>query len=114
MSAHVSETRIVKGACPQDWPDTCAFLYHVEDGKLVEVTRNPAHPMTRGGLCVKLKDFAEHHYNPSRLLHPMRRTGSKGSGRFERITWDDALGEIKRRWTSVIERHGPQGIMPHA
>jgi len=99
MSVHISETRVVRGACPQDCPDTCAFLYHVEDGKLVEVTGDPDHPMTRGGLCVKLKDYAEHHYNPDRLLHAMKRVGPKGSGQFERITYDEALAEIKKRWT---------------
>jgi anaerobic selenocysteine-containing dehydrogenase len=114
MSVHVSETRVVKGACPQDCPDTCAFLYHVEDGKLVEVTGDPDHPMTRGGLCVKLKDFAEHHYNPNRLLYPMRRMGPKGSGQFDRISWDEALAEIKTRWTDIIARYGAQAIMPHA
>jgi len=114
MSTHVSETRTVRGACPQDCPDTCAFLYHVEDGKLVEVTGDPAHPMTRGGLCVKLKNFAEHHYNPDRLMYPMRRSGPKGSGQFERISWDEALQEIKRRWTEIIAEYGSQAIMPHA
>jgi anaerobic selenocysteine-containing dehydrogenase len=114
MSVHVSETRVIKGACPQDCPDTCAFLYHVEDGKLVEVTGDPDHPMTRGGLCVKLKDFAEHHYNPDRLLYPMRRTGAKGSGEFERISWAEALAEIKTRWTDMIGKYGAQVIMPHA
>ncbi len=114
MSAHFSETRTVRGACPQDCPDTCAFLYHVEDGKLVEVTGDPEHPMTRGGLCVKLKNFAEHHYNPDRLLYPMKRVGPKGSGQFERISWDDALGQIKRQWTDIIAKYGSQAIMPHA
>jgi anaerobic selenocysteine-containing dehydrogenase len=114
MSAHVSETRVVRGACPQDCPDTCAFLYHVEDGKLVEVTGDPDHPMTRGGLCVKLKNFAEHHYNPDRLLYPMKRVGAKGSGQFQRISWDEALAQIKTRWTEIIAQYGTQAIMPHA
>ncbi|MGI9302854.1 MAG: molybdopterin-containing oxidoreductase family protein [Gammaproteobacteria bacterium] len=114
MSVHVSETKVVRGACPQDCPDTCAFLYHVEDGKLIDVIGDPDHPMTHGGLCVKLKDFAEHHYNPDRLLYPMKRVGPKGSGQFERITWDEALAEIKTRWTGIIEEHGTQAIMPHA
>ena len=114
MSAHSSETRIVRGACPQDCPDTCAFLYHVEDNKLVEVTGDPDHPMTRGGLCVKLKNFAEHHYNPDRLLYPMKRIGPKGSAQFERISWDEALQTIKERWSEIIARHGSQAIMPHA
>jgi anaerobic selenocysteine-containing dehydrogenase len=114
MSMHISETRVVRGACPQDCPDTCAFLYHVEDGKLVEVTGDPDHPMTRGGLCVKLKNFAEHHYNPDRLLHPMKRVGPKGSGQFQHISWDEALTEIKARWTEIIAHYGSQAIMPHA
>ncbi len=114
MSAHSSETRIVRGACPQDCPDTCAFLYHVEDSRLVEVTGDPDHPMTRGGLCVKLKNFAEHHYNPDRLLYPMKRVGPKGTAQFERISWDEALQTIKERWSDIIDRHGPQAIMPHA
>lgn len=114
MSAHTSETKIVRGACPQDCPDTCAFLYHVEDGKLVEVTGDPDHPMTRGGLCVKLKNFAEHHYHPDRLLYPLRRVGPKGSGQFERISWDEALERIKSEWTKIIAQYGPEAIMPHA
>jgi anaerobic selenocysteine-containing dehydrogenase len=114
MAVDVNETRIVRGACPQDCPDTCAFLYHVKDEKLVAVTGDPQHPMTRGGLCVKLNDFADHHYNPERLLYPMKRVGPKGSGEFARISWDEALAEIKRRWTEIIGTHGSQAIMPHA
>jgi anaerobic selenocysteine-containing dehydrogenase len=114
MSLHSAETKTVRGACPQDCPDTCAFIYHVEDGKLVEVTGDPAHPMTRGGLCVKLKDFAEHHYNPDRILYPMKRVGPKGSGKYERIGWDEALSTIKSKWTDIIDRYGSQAIMPHA
>jgi anaerobic selenocysteine-containing dehydrogenase len=114
MSVHSAETKTVRGACPQDCPDTCAFIYHVEDGKLVEVTGDPAHPMTRGGLCVKLKDFAEHHYNPDRILYPMKRVGPKGSGKYQRISWDEALSTIKRKWTEIIAQYGSTAIMPHA
>jgi anaerobic selenocysteine-containing dehydrogenase len=114
MSVISAETKTVRGACPQDCPDTCAFIYHVEDGKLVEVTGDPDHPMTRGGLCVKLKDFAEHHYNPDRILYPMKRVGPKGSGKYERISWDEALSTIKSKWTDIIDQYGSQAIMPHA
>jgi anaerobic selenocysteine-containing dehydrogenase len=114
MSLHSPEAKTVRGACPQDCPDTCAFIYHVEDSRLVEVTGDPAHPMTRGGLCVKLKDFAEHHYNPDRILYPMKRIGAKGSGKYERIGWDEALSTIKSKWTDIIDQYGSQAIMPHA
>jgi len=52
------------GGCPHDCPDTCAMIYEVEEGRLVEVKGNKDHPMTRGTLCVKLKDYHDHHYNP--------------------------------------------------
>jgi anaerobic selenocysteine-containing dehydrogenase len=88
------------GGCPHDCPDTCAMIYEVEDGKLVEVRGNKDHPMTRGTLCVKLKDYHDHHYNPDRVLYPLRRSGPKGSRQFTRIGWDEAIAEITSRWTS--------------
>ena len=106
--------KTVRGACPHDCPDTCAFIYTVEDGKLIDVKGDPDHPMTRGGLCVKLKDFALHHYNPERVLYPLRRVGPKGSGRFSRISWDEALTEIRNRWTQIIAEYGAEAILPHA
>lgn len=107
------------GACPHDCPDTCAMIYEVQDGLLVEVRGNKEHPMTRGGLCVKLKDFAEHHVNPDRLMYPLRRVGPKGSGPnggniFERITWDEAISEIGTRWREIIAQYGAQAIMPQS
>ncbi|CAN5562234.1 molybdopterin-dependent oxidoreductase [soil metagenome] len=108
------ELTIVRCACPHDCPDTCAMLYHVDDGKLVAVKGDPEHPMTRGGLCVKVKNFHEHHYQQDRVLHPLRRVGPKGSGEFVQISWEDALAEIKERWTAIIDEYGSQAIMPHA
>ncbi len=102
------------GGCPQDCPDTCAMTYTVQGGKLIDVQGKPEHPMTRGGLCVKLKDFADHHYNSDRVLYPLKRKGPKGSRQFVRISWDEALSEIKTRWTDIIEEYGAQAIMPYS
>ncbi|MEX1199519.1 MAG: molybdopterin oxidoreductase family protein [Methylophaga sp.] len=102
------------GGCPHDCPDTCSMVYEVENGKLISVKGNAEHPMTRGGLCVKLKDYEQRHYHPDRLLHPMRRIGPKGSGQFEQISWDEALDEIASRWQAIIEEHGPQAIIPYS
>ena len=106
--------KVYFGGCPQDCPDTCAFLYEVEDDKLVNVKANSSHPYTRNGLCVKMNDFADHHKNPDRLLYPMRRVGAKGSDEFERISWDDALSEVKQRFTKIIEEDGSQAILPYS
>lgn len=100
------------GGCPHDCPDTCSMVFEVEAGRLVGVRGNPDHPMTRGGLCVKLRDYEQRHYHPDRLLHPLKRVGPKGAGQFERISWDEALDTITSRWTSIIGRHGPQAIAP--
>ena len=110
MSAQIKKT--AHGGCPHDCPDTCAMVYEVEDGKLVGVKGNPEHPMTRGGLCVKLKDYEKRHYHPDRLLYPLRRTGPKGSKQFERISWDEALDEISSKWKAIIEEHGAHAILP--
>ncbi len=111
MSSQPGPVRVFKGGCPQDCPDTCAMLYSVEDGKLTSVRGNPEHPITRGGLCVKLKDFATHHYNPERVLYPQKRIGPKGSGRYKRISWGEALTEISQRWKAIIDQDGAQAIL---
>jgi anaerobic selenocysteine-containing dehydrogenase len=102
------------GGCPHDCPDTCSMIFEVEDGVLQSVRGNPDHPMTRGGLCVKLKDYEKRHYHPDRVLYPLRRVGPKGSKEFQRITWDEALGEIVTRWKDIISKHGPQAIIPYS
>ena len=107
-------TKKFHGGCPHDCPDTCSMVYEVEDGKLKSVKGNPDHPMTRGGLCVKLKDYEKRHYHPDRVLYPQRRIGPKGSMQFERITWDEALDEITTKWKAIIDEHGPQAIMPNS
>ncbi len=113
------KSEVFHGACPHDCPDTCGMDYHVRDGKLVEVRGKKDHPFTRGGLCVKLKDFADHHHNPDRLMYPLRRVGAKGTGpnggnNFERITWDEAIAEIGKRWREIIATYGSQAIMPQS
>ncbi len=112
MSAQPKPKTTHHGGCPHDCPDTCSMVFEVEDGKLTGVKGNPDHPMTRGGLCVKLKDYEKRHYHPDRLLYPMRRTGPKGSKEFERISWDEALDEVADRWKAIIEEDGPHAIVP--
>ena len=106
-------TRHVHGVCPLDCPDTCSWVVTVEDGRAVKLLGNREHPYTRGALCEKVNRYLEHTQQADRLLWPMRRTGKKGEGRFARISWDEALGEIAARWRAIIERDGPQAIWPY-
>ncbi|MGR8946982.1 MAG: molybdopterin-containing oxidoreductase family protein [Gammaproteobacteria bacterium] len=104
---------IYKGACPHDCPDTCAWLVEVEDGIAKAVTGDPSHPFTEGVLCSKLKHYERRVYSDKRVLYPQRRIGSKGSGRFERISWETAVEEIAARLKTDVDEHGPLSVMPH-
>lgn len=107
--------RVVYGACPHDCPDCCALETHVdEQGCAVQVRGRADHPVTRGWLCAKVNNYLERVYHPERLLHPLRRVGPKGSGAFERISWDEAITEITQRWRDIIVRHGAQSILPYS
>src|SRR3954464_652357 len=111
----LAEPTIVRGACPHDCPDTCAMLVTVENGRAIRVAGDPDHPFTRGFLCAKVNRYVERTYHHDRLRTPLRRTGPKGSGRFEPISWNDALGEIADRLHAIAESSdGPQAILPYS
>jgi anaerobic selenocysteine-containing dehydrogenase len=103
---------VVRGACPHDCPDTCAWQVTVADGVAVKLVGDAAHPITRGGLCAKVNPYLERVYSPDRLLYPMRRTGPKGEGTFERVTWEEALGDIVHRLKEIAATYGPTAILP--
>ena len=105
--------RTVHAACPHDCPDTCAIRVTVNAGVAEKVQGDPDHPPTGGVLCTKVARYTERVYHPDRLLHPLRRSGPKGSGRFERTTWDEALGAIATRLSEIAARD-PEAILPYS
>ena len=106
-------SRQIRGACPHDCPDTCALLTTVQDGVAIRVQGNPEHPHTNGVLCAKVSRYPERTYHPQRILHPLKRVGPKGSGQFERVSWDSALDDIASRLTQIAARD-PQAILPYS
>ncbi len=98
--------------CPLDCPDTCSLDVTVRDGRAVKIDAGALHPVTGGFICSKVRDFARRLYGAERLLHPMKRTGAKGSGRFEEITWDEAIATIARRLERVRSESGGEAILP--
>ena len=106
-------TTIIRAACPHDCPDTCAMLVTVENGVATKVRGDPEHPTTAGVLCTKVARYTERTYHAERLLHPMRRVGPKGLGRFERISWDEALDTIAARLRPIAARD-PEAILPYS
>jgi anaerobic selenocysteine-containing dehydrogenase len=105
----------VRGACPHDCPDTCALLTTVENGRAIAIRGAADHPATAGVLCTKVARYLDRTYSDQRVLHPMRRVGRKGDGRFARISWDEALDEIASRFADIAaSKDGPQAIVPYS
>ena len=107
-------TRIIKGACPHDCPDTCALEYHVAGGKLIEVKGSATHSVTAGVLCTKVAKYPLRTYHPTRIQTPLQRVGAKGEGKFAPISWDEALSTIAAKFESVIAEHGAESILPYS
>jgi thiosulfate reductase/polysulfide reductase chain A len=93
----------------------CGVIAEVADGKVVRVSGNPEHPMTQGRLCARGNAGAELLYDPDRLKYPLLRTGKRGEGKFERITWDKALDLFARRLNDMKVQYGPEAVafFPH-
>src|SRR5437870_2550800 len=98
--------------CPHDCPSCCSLEVDVVDGRIADVTGTVGHPFTQGVICGKVREYAERVHSPLRVLTPLRCTGVKGEGRFEPISWDDALAEISRRWRAIAAEHGGEAILP--
>ncbi|MEA3118908.1 MAG: hypothetical protein QOI13_2178, partial [Paraburkholderia sp.] len=102
-----------RAVCPHDCPDTCAMRVSVKDGKAVKVVGDPDHPPTQGVLCTKVSRYAERVHHRGRLTVPLKRIGRKGEGRFEPVSWDDALSFAAARLSDIVRRE-PQALLPYS
>ena len=105
-------TTVVHGTCHHDCPDSCGWTVTVDGGVAVKLRGREDHPYSYGELCPKVNRFLDRVYSPERILHTLRRTGAKGAGAFEPISWDEALAEIAVRLHGVIDTHGGEAILP--
>lgn len=101
--------RVVRTVCQASHIE-CGVLVHVEDGKITKIAGDPHHPDTKGFICAKARAQAEFLDHPDRLKYPLRRAGERGSGKWQRISWDEALDEIADKLTQVKERYGTTAI----
>jgi anaerobic selenocysteine-containing dehydrogenase len=104
----------IRGGCAHDCPDTCAWEVTVEDGRAVRLAGAADHPYTAGALCAKVNHYLDRVYSPDRVLYPLRRSGPKGEGRFERVSWDVALRDITERLGSIAAHDGSEAILPYS
>ncbi|HSF17918.1 MAG TPA: molybdopterin-dependent oxidoreductase [Vicinamibacteria bacterium] len=107
----MNETRST--SCVLDCPDTCSLEVQVSGSAIRSITAGAANPVTGGFICSKVGRFAERVEHEDRLLYPMRRIGPKGEGRFERVSWDEALSEVASRWKDIRKTFGAEAILPY-
>ena len=88
----------------------CGVTCYVKDGKIVKVEGTDGHPTNHGLLCPKGQANRQYVYRKDRVLTPLRRTGARGEGKFQPITWDQAYEEIAARLGAVRERYGPSSV----
>ena len=113
MNQH-AKVDIRHSTCPHDCPSACALDIEVIDGRSIgRVRGSKLQTYTAGVVCAKVARYAERIHHPDRLLHPMRRTGPKGSGQFARISWDEALDEIAARFDQAEREFGAQSVWPY-
>lgn len=102
----------VLGTCHHDCPDSCGWVATAVDGVLTSVKGNPNHPFSKGELCPKVNKFVGRVNHTDRLLTPLIRTGTKGSGEFREASWEEALQMVVGEFTRVRETYGGEAIFP--
>src|SRR3954469_12001589 len=102
-----------RSACPLDCPDLCGLMVTVDNGRVIEVDGDRRGPLTDGFICGKVRKIADHLYGEDRLLHPMIRTGAKGSGQWRQATWTEALDHVASRMEQIRAKSGPTAILPY-
>ncbi|MBL0405461.1 molybdopterin oxidoreductase family protein [Microvirga aerilata] len=100
--------------CPHDCPSVCSLEVEVIDGRTIgRVHGAKSNTYTAGVICAKVARYAERIHNPDRLLYPLRRTGPKGSGSFERISWDEALDIVAQKFLEAEREFGSEAVWPY-
>ncbi len=100
--------------CPHDCPSACSLDVEVLDGNVIgRVRGHKEQSYTDGVICAKVARYAERIHHADRILHPMKRSGPKGSGQFTRISWDEALDLTAKAFLDAEEKHGSESIWPY-
>ena len=96
-----------------DGHSQCRMRVTVEGGNIVEVRGDPNDPEGKGELTLRGEHIKEFLYAPDRLTYPMKRTGEKGEGKWERISWDEALTTIAEQLKEIKQKYGAEAIDFH-
>jgi anaerobic selenocysteine-containing dehydrogenase len=103
---------IYKSICPYDCPTTCGLLVESDGTRITKVKGDPDDPICGGLICRKMQRYEKSIHSPDRILTPLKRTGDKGEGRFEPISWDEAVETITEKWKQSLDEYGADSILP--
>jgi anaerobic selenocysteine-containing dehydrogenase len=95
-------------------PARCGIIGFVDEGRIVKIEGNPRHPNNQGTICAKGIAAVNLVYNPDRLLYPLKRAGARGEGKWQRITWEEALDELSLRLRELREQKRPEEFVLQA
>jgi len=102
--------QIFHGVCaPNDWSG-CKLLVHVLDGKLVRTARGPLPDSRYDRICLRGLTHVERVYHPDRLRYPMKRAGERGEGKWERISWDEAINTIATKLSEIRDKYDSKAV----
>jgi len=104
--------QVQPSVCPLDCPDRCALDVTVDNGRVVKIDGSERSAYTNAYICSKVRRFPERQYSSERVLHPMKRVGPKGSGKFEAVSWHEAIQLITSRFREIAKTDGPEAILP--
>lgn len=108
-------TKTVFGACYHDCPDRCSWHITTANNQVIAFEANKNDPYTAGKLCDKMVDFPKDvTFHPDRILTPLKRTGPKGTGAFEPISWEQGIDEIAIKVKDIIKQKGGEAILPYS
>jgi anaerobic dimethyl sulfoxide reductase subunit A len=105
--------KIIAAVCNTNCGGRCQIKAHVKDGMIVRITTDDApdlaaRPQLRA--CLRGRSLRNRQYHPDRLKYPMKRVGKRGEGKFQRISWDEAIGTIAANLKSIVGRYGPDAV----
>ena len=114
MTATKIDGKRIASVCPHDCPSACALeVEKLGPGKIGRIHGSKRNPYIDGLVCEKVARYAERVHHPDRLATPLRRTGAKGSGEFEPVSWDAALDEVAENFQNIAEEWGPEAVWPY-
>jgi len=90
---------------------SCGVKLYVEDGKLIKVEGDERHPWNRGRACPRVLALTQYAYHPDRIIHPLKRVGKRGEGKFARISWDEAFNLCEARLREIRDQHGAESVI---